>query len=104
MNCFYASAERAFNPSLEGKPVIVLTDYVPRNIIGVLLPGWLCGPVRESGVWSVGFGRLQGHIIFIGLRASSEGFRRIARRGWGGVPLKRRTVRLLAGLPVWFWC
>lgn len=24
VNCFYASAERAFNPSLEGKPVIVL--------------------------------------------------------------------------------
>lgn len=26
VNCFYASAERAFNPSLEGKPVIVLSN------------------------------------------------------------------------------
>jgi DNA polymerase V len=24
VNCFYASAERAFDPSLEGKPLIVL--------------------------------------------------------------------------------
>lgn len=24
VNCFYASAERAFNPALEGRPVIVL--------------------------------------------------------------------------------
>jgi DNA polymerase V len=38
VNCFYASAERAFNPSLEGKPVIVLTDYVPQNIIRLLWP------------------------------------------------------------------
>jgi DNA polymerase V len=26
VNCFYASAERAFNPSLEGRPVIVLSN------------------------------------------------------------------------------
>lgn len=26
VNCFYASAERAFNPALEGKPVIVLSN------------------------------------------------------------------------------
>jgi hypothetical protein len=26
VNCFYASAERAFNPALEGKPVIVLSS------------------------------------------------------------------------------
>jgi DNA polymerase V len=26
VNCFYASAERAFNPSLEGKRVIVLSN------------------------------------------------------------------------------
>lgn len=26
VNCFYASAERAFDPSLEGKPRIVLSN------------------------------------------------------------------------------
>jgi DNA polymerase V len=26
VNCFYASAERAFDPSLEGKPLIVLSN------------------------------------------------------------------------------
>ena len=26
VNCFYASAERAFDPSLEGRPVIVLSN------------------------------------------------------------------------------
>lgn len=26
VNCFYASAERAFNPALEGRPVIVLSN------------------------------------------------------------------------------
>ncbi|MCU1520227.1 MAG: DNA-directed polymerase [Arthrobacter sp.] len=26
VNCFYASAERAFNPSLEGRTVIVLSN------------------------------------------------------------------------------
>src|SRR5215218_4159642 len=26
VNCFYASAERAFNPALEGKPLIVLSN------------------------------------------------------------------------------
>ena len=26
VNCFYASAERAFNPSLEGRPVVVLSN------------------------------------------------------------------------------
>lgn len=26
INCFYASAERAFNPALEGKPLIVLSN------------------------------------------------------------------------------
>ncbi|MEV8183404.1 hypothetical protein [Specibacter sp. NPDC078692] len=26
MNCFYASAERAFDPSLEGRPLIVLSN------------------------------------------------------------------------------
>ena len=53
VNCFYASAERAFDPSLEGRPVIVLSNYVPRNIIRVLWPAGLCGGgrrmVRSSG-------------------------------------------------------
>ncbi|MFH5879445.1 hypothetical protein [Arthrobacter sp. NA-172] len=47
VNCFYASAERIFDPSLEGKPLIVLTDYVPGNIIGLLWPVWLCGLNRD---------------------------------------------------------
>jgi DNA polymerase V len=38
VNCFYASAERAFNPALEGRPVIVLSNYVPRNITVLLCP------------------------------------------------------------------
>ncbi len=32
VNCFYASAERAFNPSLEGKPVIVLSNNDGRAV------------------------------------------------------------------------
>ena len=26
VNCFYASAERAFDPSLEGRPLVVLSN------------------------------------------------------------------------------
>lgn len=47
VNCFYASAERAFDPSLEGRPVIVLSNYVPRNIIRLLWPVWLRGLNRD---------------------------------------------------------
>ncbi|MET4147607.1 hypothetical protein ABIB45_004548 [Arthrobacter sp. UYCo732] len=50
VNCFYASAEWAFNPALEGLPVILLSNYVPRNIIRVVWPVWLCGPSRRCPV------------------------------------------------------
>ncbi len=41
----FAAVDRTFR-ILEGAPTYVKTDYVPRNIIGLLCPARLCGPNR----------------------------------------------------------
>jgi DNA polymerase V len=60
VNCFYASAERAFDPSLEGEPVIVLSNNdgcaVTRSPeakrLGIVMgePWFKLKPVRRNGV------------------------------------------------------
>jgi hypothetical protein len=70
VNCFYASAERAFDPSLEGRPVVVLSNYVSGNIIRLLWPAGLCGLSLRRPVLAGGFWADSGHITIRGLRAS----------------------------------
>jgi DNA polymerase V len=52
VNCFYASAERAFNPALEGGPVIVLSNNdgcaVTRSPEAKRLGIWGCPQVVDS--------------------------------------------------------
>jgi hypothetical protein len=45
VNCFYASAERAFDPSLEGRPVIVLCVRLD-SVRSLWLPS---NPARSTG-------------------------------------------------------
>jgi len=96
-----AALDRTFR-LVGGVPTFVLTENVRRHIFGVLWPTALCDQRRPTpGI--IGESASVGHITLRVRTASSEAFRRNARRGGGGVPPKHRARCFAAprSLP---WC
>jgi hypothetical protein len=87
---------------LGGVPAVVLTENVPRHIFRLLWPTELCDQRRPTpGI--IGESASAGHITLRVRTASSEAFRRNARRGVGGVPPKHRA-RCFAAPRSLSWC
>ena len=102
----YAGLVAAAHNELQA-PVVLICDYVARNIIPVLCPFVLCGQ-RWLAVLAAGgervAGAAAGHIMITARRASGAATGLIARSGWSGISPGHRAVRRLAGLPAWSWC
>ena len=72
---------------LGGVPELIVPDYVPGNIIGLMWPARLCGGIGDTAEFPGGE-RARGNITVTGTEAIRARIRRHAMRAFGGIPPK----------------